>query len=130
MKSKEKMKYLRLNKQADFHRLFQKGKRAFSPSFTIVYHSSDRMRMGISVGKKHGKSVQRNRIKRLIREAFRKTQGEMEDPYEALIVKESSALWSEVLRRKETRMNKVETKQNAFVVGSLRSSKRVITEGM
>ena len=58
------------------------------------------------------------------------TQGEMEDPYEALIVKESSALWSEVLRRKETRMNKVETKQNAFVVGSLRSSKRVITEGM
>ena len=86
MKSKEKMKYLRLKKQADFHRLFQKGKRAFSPSFTIVYHSSDRMRMGISVGKKHGKSVQRNRINRLIREAFRKTQGEMEGTYSLVII--------------------------------------------
>lgn len=57
-------------------------------------------------------------------------QDEMEDPYEALIIKESSALWSEVLRRKESRMNRVETKQNAFVVGSSRSSKRVMNEGV
>ena len=80
------MKYLRLKKQADFQKLFQKGKRAFSPSFTIIYRPSDRIRMGISVGKKHGKSVQRNRIKRLIREAFRKTQGEMQGTYSFVII--------------------------------------------
>ena len=71
------MKYLRLKKQADFQKLFQHGKRAFSASLTMVYRASDKTRMGISVGKKHGKSVQRNRIKRLIREAFRLAQGEM-----------------------------------------------------
>ncbi|MBQ8429040.1 MAG: ribonuclease P protein component [Clostridia bacterium] len=80
------MKYLRLKKQADFQKLFQKGKRAFSPSFTMIYRPSDRMRMGISVGKKHGKSVQRNRIKRLIREVFRKTQGEMQGTYSFVII--------------------------------------------
>ena len=45
------MKYLRLKKQADFERLFQKGKRAFSPTLTMIYRPSDEMRMGISIGK-------------------------------------------------------------------------------
>ena len=65
------MKYIRLKKQTDFQKLFQKGKRAHAPSLTIVYRPAEKMTMGISIGKKHGKSVQRNRIKRLIREAFR-----------------------------------------------------------
>ena len=42
--------------------------------------------MGVSVGKKHGKSVQRNRIKRLLREAFRATQGEMKGTYSLVLL--------------------------------------------
>ncbi len=80
------MQYVRLKKQADFQRLFQKGKRAFAPSLTILYRPSDVMRMGISVGKRHGKSVKRNRIKRLIREAFRATQGEMKGNYSIIVI--------------------------------------------
>ena len=80
------MKYLRLKKQADFQKLFQKGKRAFSPSLTVLYRPSDKMRMGISIGKKHGKSVKRNKIKRLIREAFRLTQEEMKGTYSIVII--------------------------------------------
>lgn len=80
------MKYLRIKKQADFQKLFKKGKRAFAPSFTMVYTPSQQMRMGISVGKKHGKSVQRNRIKRLLREAFRLTQGEMKGNYSVVLI--------------------------------------------
>ena len=41
----------------------------------------------------------------------------MEDPYEALITKESSALWSEVLRRKETRMMNTDNKEGRNVNG-------------
>lgn len=80
------MKYLRIKKQADFQRLFQKGKRASSPSLTLLYTPAEKMRMGISVGKKHGKSVQRNRIKRLLREAFRLNQDKMQGTYSFIIL--------------------------------------------
>ena len=80
------MNYYRLKKQSDFNRLFQKGKRAFSPSLTMLYSPNKKMTMGVSVGKKHGKSVQRNRIKRLIREAFRSVQDEMQGSYAFVLI--------------------------------------------
>lgn len=83
---RREMQYVRLKKRSDFQRLFQKGKRAFSPSLTILYRPSERMTMGISIGKKHGKSVQRNRIKRLLREAFRAVQGEMKGTYSFVLL--------------------------------------------
>lgn len=80
------MQYFRLKKQADFQRLFNKGKRAFSSSLTVIYRPAEKMTMGISIGKKHGKSVQRNRIKRLLREAFRATQHEMQGKYSLVLI--------------------------------------------
>ena len=80
------MKYLRLKKQTDFQKLFQKGKRAYSASVTMVFRASDKTYMGVSVGKKHGKSVQRNRIKRLIREAFRSAVSDMNGTYSVVFV--------------------------------------------
>ena len=80
------MKYYRLKKQADFQKLFDKGKRAFSPSMTVLYRKSEKTTMGISIGKRHGKAVQRNRIKRLIREAFRAEIGEVKENYAFVIV--------------------------------------------
>jgi len=80
------VQYNRLKKQADFQRLFQKGKRAFTPTLSVIYRPSEKMTMGISVGKKHGKSVQRNRIKRLLREAFRAVEGEMKGTYSIVLI--------------------------------------------
>lgn len=80
------MKYFRLKKQADFQKLFQKGKRGFSPSLTVVYKPSQKTVMGISVGKRHGKSVQRNRIKRLLREAFRASISQMKGSYSIVLI--------------------------------------------
>lgn len=42
--------------------------------------------MGISVGKRHGKSVMRNRIKRLLREAFRSAQTNMSGVYNIILI--------------------------------------------
>ena len=42
-------------------------------------------------------------------------KSELVDPYEALIVKESSALWREVLRRKEARMNQTDAKESLIL---------------
>ena len=80
------MQYYRLKKQADFQRLFNKGKRAFTPTLSVIYRPSEKMTMGISIGKKHGKSVQRNRIKRLLREAFRAVQEEMKGSYSIVLI--------------------------------------------
>ena len=88
------MQYYRLKKQADFQRLFNKGKRAFTPALTVLYRPSEKMVMGISIGKKHGKSVQRNRIKRLLREAFRAVQGEMKGTYSLVLVPKVSEEYS------------------------------------
>ncbi len=80
------MRYFRLKKQSDFQKLFQKGKRAYAPSFALIYRPAEKMTMGISIGKKHGKSVVRNRVKRLIREAFRLCADEMQGKYAIVLV--------------------------------------------
>ena len=61
----------RLKKEKDFNLVFNKGKRLYSSSMTVVYFPSKEIKAGFAVSKKHGKSVKRNRIKRLLRESFR-----------------------------------------------------------
>ena len=85
-KREKRMEYLRVKKQADFQKLFSKGRRAFSPSLTMICMPSPQTRMGISVGKRHGKSVQRNRIKRLLRDAFRAELKEMKGTWTIVLV--------------------------------------------
>ena len=65
------MKYLRIKRKKDFTRILRVGKRAHAESLTIVWMPSDETRFAVCVGKKYGKSVVRNRLKRLLREAFR-----------------------------------------------------------
>lgn len=80
------MKYYRLKKQSDFQKLFSAGKRFYSPSLTVIVKPAKDMIMGISVGKKHGKAVQRNRIKRILRAAFSETQDAMKGKYSVVLI--------------------------------------------
>jgi ribonuclease P protein component len=61
----------RLKKEKDFNQVFTNGKRLYSSSLTVIYLPSSVLKAGFAVGKKHGGSVKRNRIKRLLRESFR-----------------------------------------------------------
>ena len=88
------MKYYKLKKQTDFQKLFQKGKKIYSNSLTVVYRPSERITMGISVGKRHGKSVQRNRIKRLLRESFKKCLPNIKGNYTFVLIPKVAEYYS------------------------------------
>ena len=65
------LKDCRLKREKDFDLVFKKGKRLFSGSLSLIYLPSESLKAGFAVGKKHGGSVTRNRIKRILRESFR-----------------------------------------------------------
>ncbi|AEB08730.1 ribonuclease P protein component [Desulfobacca acetoxidans] len=67
----------RLLKRAEFQRVKQVGSRRRSPHFVISLADNDlqRPRLGVVVTKRLGKAVQRNRVKRLLREFFRRHKG-------------------------------------------------------
>ncbi|MDY6953492.1 MAG: ribonuclease P protein component, partial [Thermodesulfobacteriota bacterium] len=63
----------RILKRDDFKRLFQCGKKIHRDHFVVYYcrNSLGILRMGVTVSKRVGRAVIRNRIKRLVRESFR-----------------------------------------------------------
>jgi ribonuclease P protein component len=68
----------RLRKHSDFERVYKQGRRHFSPHMTVFFlrRAADALpekgsRVGFTVGRVLGGAVERNRIKRRLREAVR-----------------------------------------------------------
>jgi ribonuclease P protein component len=64
----------RLLRHSDFERVYKQGRRHFAAHLTAFYllrDGSGRLRIGFTVGRVLGNAVERNRIKRRLREAVR-----------------------------------------------------------
>ncbi|MCS7175693.1 ribonuclease P protein component [Pseudothermotoga sp.] len=78
----------RLRLKRDFDRVFREGKSLQSNFFTVLYvnNNLDFNRIAIVVKRKLGKAHDRNRIKRLIREAYRTMKPELSKSFDIVVI--------------------------------------------
>ena len=67
------MEIITIKENRDFRRLYRKKISYISPALVVYFKENGAgfSRLGITVGKKVGKAVKRNRAKRVIRQAYR-----------------------------------------------------------
>lgn len=82
------MKENKIRKNAEFRTVYRRG-RSFYNSLLVLYvyrNNSKKNRIGISVSKKVGKSVIRNRVKRLIGESYRHNCIDLKNGYDLVFI--------------------------------------------
>ena len=80
-------KSFRLTKNFEFKKVYEARRRWSSPFFTMYVKKNqlDKTRLGVSISKKVGKSVLRNKIKRRIKEIFRNNMEKIKKGYDVVI---------------------------------------------
>ena len=78
----------RLLKAEEFRRIRESGRKIHTAHFVVyvVAHSENGARVGITVSRKVGNSVKRNRVKRLVREFFRLNRPRINLPVDISII--------------------------------------------
>jgi len=77
-----------IKENREFSRLYRSGK-FFSSDCLILYVRNNRFgnnRIGITVSKKVGKAVIRNRVRRRIKESYREIEGKITTSYDFVVV--------------------------------------------
>ena len=89
---------MRLLRHADFERVYKLGRRHFGSLMTVFYlrrAEGEGLRVGFTVGRVLGGAVDRNRMKRRLREAIRLNRVASTDPVDVVINPKKSLLTAE-----------------------------------
>lgn len=82
-------KEFRIKKNEEFQHIFRSGK-TFANRQLVIYFlekaGQEHFRVGLSVGKKIGNAVVRNRIKRLLRQSFYDLKDDIKPQYDIVII--------------------------------------------
>ena len=78
---------VRIVRSVDYRTLYQKGRRIKSERFVLfgLKNNVGHHRLGLTVSRKVGGAVVRNRIKRLFREIFRKSSNEIPSQFDIVV---------------------------------------------
>ncbi|MEO0479632.1 MAG: ribonuclease P protein component [Planctomycetota bacterium] len=81
-------KLARLCSMRDFRRVYRHGRRVHGDQLVVVglENRQGHHRIGLAVSKDHGRAVRRNKIKRLVREAFRLTRPNMPGHFDLIVI--------------------------------------------
>ncbi|EMR05564.1 Ribonuclease P protein component [Bhargavaea cecembensis DSE10] len=82
-------KHQRVKKNKDFQRVFKQGKSFANRQFVIYSlrtEGQEEFRLGVSVSKKIGNAVTRNRIKRYVRQAVHELKDELRPDRDYIII--------------------------------------------
>ena len=81
-------KEYRLRRNSDFQYTYKKGRSLRHPLLVLIYRKTNRAesRIGFSITKKFGNAVQRNRIKRQLREILRLQHHQLKQGYDIIFV--------------------------------------------
>jgi ribonuclease P protein component len=84
----------RLSRSAEFERVYRQGKSTANRHlvlYTFPNSSTQRPRLGLSVSRKVGGAVERNKVKRLLREAFAHVEEDLSPGQDVVVVARPSA---------------------------------------
>ena len=83
----------RIRRREDFLRIQSEGRRVHTPHFILVVlpATDTRLRLGVTVSRRVGDSVRRNRVKRLVREVFRRNRGLFPPASDVVVVARAGA---------------------------------------